>query len=74
MVAVKVQRPGVKAAIALDIYILRFVVGIIKKAGKFNTDLQVMLLFSVDDNDRINSFFCKRYMGRLGKSYLKTIT
>lgn len=43
MVAVKVQRPGVKAAIALDIYILRFVVGIIKKAGKFNTDLQAVV-------------------------------
>ncbi|XP_057550219.1 uncharacterized aarF domain-containing protein kinase At1g71810, chloroplastic isoform X3 [Amaranthus tricolor] len=40
VVAVKVQRPGVKAAIALDIFILRFVAGIIRRAGKFNTDLQ----------------------------------
>uniref|UniRef100_A0A803MTE3 Protein kinase domain-containing protein n=1 Tax=Chenopodium quinoa TaxID=63459 RepID=A0A803MTE3_CHEQI len=42
LIAVKVQRPGVKAAIALDIFILRFVAGIIRRAGKFNTDLQEM--------------------------------
>uniref|UniRef100_A0A7C8YWW8 Protein kinase domain-containing protein n=1 Tax=Opuntia streptacantha TaxID=393608 RepID=A0A7C8YWW8_OPUST len=43
MVAVKVQRPGVKAAIALDILILRFIAGIIRRAGKFNTDLQAVV-------------------------------
>lgn len=53
MVAVKVQRPGVKAAIALDIFILRFVAGIIRRAGKFNTDLQVMLLISVYYSHRL---------------------
>ncbi|KAG8491057.1 hypothetical protein CXB51_014212 [Gossypium anomalum] len=40
VVAVKVQRPGVQAAISLDILILRFLAGVVKKAGKFNTDLQ----------------------------------
>lgn len=43
LIAVKVQRPGVKAAIALDIFILRFVAGIIRRAGKFNTDLQAVI-------------------------------
>ncbi|XP_021737679.1 uncharacterized aarF domain-containing protein kinase At1g71810, chloroplastic-like [Chenopodium quinoa] len=43
LIAVKVQRPGVKAAIALDIFILRFVAGIIRRAGKFNTDLQAVV-------------------------------
>ncbi|GFS46720.1 protein kinase superfamily protein [Actinidia rufa] len=40
VVAVKVQRPGVQAAISLDILILRFLAGLIRRAGKFNTDLQ----------------------------------
>ncbi|KAH7568131.1 hypothetical protein JRO89_XS07G0243900 [Xanthoceras sorbifolium] len=43
VVAVKVQRPGVQAAISLDILILHFVAGLIKKAGKFNTDLQAVV-------------------------------
>lgn len=43
LIAVKVQRPGVKAVIALDIFILRFVAGIIRRAGKFNTDLQAVI-------------------------------
>ncbi|KAG4939487.1 hypothetical protein JHK86_045628 [Glycine max] len=43
VVAVKVQRPGVQAAISLDILILRFMAGLIRRAGKFNTDLQVKL-------------------------------
>lgn len=42
VVAVKVQRPGVQSAISLDIFILRYLAGFIKKAGKFNTDLQVL--------------------------------
>ncbi|GAU42055.1 hypothetical protein TSUD_288560 [Trifolium subterraneum] len=43
VVAVKVQRPGVQAAISLDILILRFMAGLVRRAGKLNTDLQVML-------------------------------
>lgn len=42
VVAVKVQRPGVQAAISLDIFILRFIAGLIKRAAKLNTDLQVI--------------------------------
>ncbi|KZV43068.1 hypothetical protein F511_04460 [Dorcoceras hygrometricum] len=41
VVAIKVQRPGVKAAISLDILILRYLTGLIRIAGKFNTDLQL---------------------------------
>jgi len=41
VVAVKVQRPGVRAAIALDTLILRYIAGLIKKAGRFNSDLEV---------------------------------
>uniref|UniRef100_A0A2P2M0L7 Putative aarF domain-containing protein kinase At1g71810ic n=1 Tax=Rhizophora mucronata TaxID=61149 RepID=A0A2P2M0L7_RHIMU len=43
VVAIKVQRPGVAAAIALDILILRFMAGVVKKAGKFNSDLQAVV-------------------------------
>ncbi|XWS21839.1 hypothetical protein CRYUN_Cryun30bG0090000 [Craigia yunnanensis] len=43
VVAVKVQRPGVQAAISLDILILRILAGVVKKAGKFNTDLQAVI-------------------------------
>ncbi|KAK9110592.1 hypothetical protein Sjap_018652 [Stephania japonica] len=43
IVAVKVQRPGVQAAISLDIFILRFFAGWIRKAAKINTDLQGVL-------------------------------
>ncbi|GER35960.1 protein kinase superfamily protein [Striga asiatica] len=42
VVAIKVQRPGVRAAISLDILILRYLAGVIRSAGKFNTDLQEM--------------------------------
>jgi len=42
VVAVKVQRPGVQSAISLDILILRYLSGLLKKAGKLNTDLQVL--------------------------------
>uniref|UniRef100_M4DHY7 Protein kinase domain-containing protein n=1 Tax=Brassica campestris TaxID=3711 RepID=M4DHY7_BRACM len=45
VVAVKVQRPGVRAAIALDTLILRYLAGLIKKAGRFNSDLQVTKLY-----------------------------
>ncbi|XP_028792472.1 uncharacterized aarF domain-containing protein kinase At1g71810, chloroplastic isoform X2 [Neltuma alba] len=43
VVAVKVQRPGVQAAISLDMLILRFLAGFIRRAGKFNTDLQAVV-------------------------------
>ncbi|KAF5197682.1 Abc-1 domain protein [Thalictrum thalictroides] len=43
IVAVKVQRPGVQAAISLDIYILRFLVGIVRNVAKVNTDLQAVV-------------------------------
>ncbi|KAF8404506.1 hypothetical protein HHK36_009391 [Tetracentron sinense] len=54
VVAVKVQRPGVQAAISLDILILRFLAGLIRRAAKLNTDLQAVVdewassLFRVD--------------------------
>ncbi|CAK7346703.1 unnamed protein product [Dovyalis caffra] len=41
VVAVKVQRPGVQAAISLDILILRFIAGVVKKAGRLNSDLKL---------------------------------
>ncbi|KAG6495392.1 hypothetical protein ZIOFF_043195 [Zingiber officinale] len=43
LVAVKVQRPGVQAAIALDIFILRYIAGVVRRAAKLNTDLQAVL-------------------------------
>ncbi|KAK4740897.1 hypothetical protein SAY87_024485 [Trapa incisa] len=43
LVAVKVQRPGVQAAIALDILILRYLAGVIRKVRKFNTDLPAVV-------------------------------
>ncbi|XP_059631476.1 uncharacterized aarF domain-containing protein kinase At1g71810, chloroplastic [Cornus florida] len=43
IVAIKVQRPGVQAAISLDILILRYLAGLIRTAGKFNTDLQAVV-------------------------------
>lgn len=55
VVAVKVQRPGVRAAIALDTLILRYIAGLIKKAGRFNSDLEAVVdewatsLFKVKD-------------------------
>lgn len=43
VVAVKVQRPGVRAAISLDILILRFLAGFLRRAGNLNTDLQAVV-------------------------------
>lgn len=40
LVAVKVQRPGVQAAISVDILVLRYLAGLIRRIGKFNSDLQ----------------------------------
>ncbi|XP_019238421.1 PREDICTED: uncharacterized aarF domain-containing protein kinase At1g71810, chloroplastic isoform X2 [Nicotiana attenuata] len=43
VVAVKVQRPGVRSSISLDILILRYLAGLIRSAGKLNTDLQAVV-------------------------------
>ncbi|KAL6269431.1 hypothetical protein ACE6H2_026342 [Prunus campanulata] len=43
VVAVKVQRPGVQAAISLDILILRFLAGLLRRTRKLNTDLQAVV-------------------------------
>ncbi|URD96872.1 ABC1 family [Musa troglodytarum] len=43
VVAVKVQRPGVQAAISLDIFILRYIAGFVRRAARLNTDLQAVL-------------------------------
>ncbi|KAL4853347.1 putative aarF domain-containing protein kinase [Chlorella vulgaris] len=42
-VAVKVQRPGVTASIALDVYILRQVLSLVRRWRKFNSDLPALL-------------------------------
>jgi predicted unusual protein kinase regulating ubiquinone biosynthesis (AarF/ABC1/UbiB family) len=42
-VAVKVQRPGVRESIALDIYILRALAAFVKRWRRFNSDLPVLL-------------------------------
>lgn len=44
LVAVKVQRPGVRAAMALDLFILRKLAGYAKSLLKLNTDLPVKSL------------------------------
>ena len=43
VVAVKVQRPGVRKAIALDIYIMRYLVGRFGVWRKLNSDLPSLL-------------------------------
>ncbi|PRQ24524.1 putative cadmium-transporting ATPase [Rosa chinensis] len=43
LVAVKVQRPGVQAAISLDILILRSLAGLLRRIRKLNTDLQAVV-------------------------------
>ncbi|XP_062019968.1 uncharacterized aarF domain-containing protein kinase At1g71810, chloroplastic [Rosa rugosa] len=43
LVAVKVQRPGVQAAISLDILILRSLAGLLRIIRKLNTDLQAVV-------------------------------
>lgn len=43
LVAVKVQRPGVQAAISLDIFILRILGGVARRAARLNTDLQAVI-------------------------------
>jgi hypothetical protein len=45
LVAVKVQRPGVRPAMALDLFILRKLAGFVKSLLKLNTDLPVKSLF-----------------------------
>lgn len=43
------QRPGIQAAISLDILILRFLAGLIRRAGKLNTDLQVLKQYVTEE-------------------------
>ncbi|KAL6211353.1 hypothetical protein ACLB2K_016580 [Fragaria x ananassa] len=43
LVAVKVQRPGVQAAISLDILILHSLAGVLWRIRKLNTDLQAVV-------------------------------
>ncbi|KAH0455658.1 hypothetical protein IEQ34_015690 [Dendrobium chrysotoxum] len=63
IIAIKVQRPGVQAAISLDIYILRYLAGLIKKAAKLNTDLQAVL-------DEWASSLFRNFTLNTGKSHL----
>ena len=39
-VAVKIQRPGVEGTMALDIYLLRWVIGLAQKAAGIKRDLR----------------------------------
>ncbi|KAL5980990.1 hypothetical protein ACLOJK_028910 [Asimina triloba] len=61
VVAVKVQRPGVQAAISLDIFILRNLAGLIRRAGKFNTDLQAVVDEWASSLFRVNRIECRRW-------------
>ncbi|PSC70755.1 putative aarF domain-containing kinase chloroplastic [Micractinium conductrix] len=42
-VAVKVQRPGVAASIAVDVYVLRQLLAVVRRWRKFNSDLPALL-------------------------------
>ncbi|XP_024528606.1 uncharacterized aarF domain-containing protein kinase At1g71810, chloroplastic isoform X2 [Selaginella moellendorffii] len=57
-VAVKVQRPGVKATISLDIYILRILAGYARIVGRFNTDLQAVVDEWASSLFRVSSLHC----------------
>lgn len=61
VVAVKVQRPGVQAAISLDILILHFMAGVVKKAGRFNSDLQAVVDEWASSLFRANHIECRRW-------------
>ncbi|XP_062098319.1 uncharacterized aarF domain-containing protein kinase At1g71810, chloroplastic isoform X2 [Humulus lupulus] len=61
LVAVKVQRPGVQAAISLDILILRYLARLIKRAGKLNTDLQAVVDEWASSLFRVNHIECRRW-------------
>lgn len=62
VVAVKVQRPGVQAAISLDILILRFLAGLLRRAGKLNTDLQAVVDEWASSLFRVNHIECRRWI------------
>lgn len=62
VVAVKVQRPGVRAAIALDTLILRYLAGLIKKAGRFNSDLQAVVDEWATSLFKVNHIECRRWI------------
>lgn len=61
LVAVKVQRPGVQAAISLDIFILRVLAGLVKRARKLNTDLQAVVDEWASSLFRVNHIECRRW-------------
>uniref|UniRef100_A0A1D1Z8F3 Putative aarF domain-containing protein kinase At1g71810, chloroplastic n=1 Tax=Anthurium amnicola TaxID=1678845 RepID=A0A1D1Z8F3_9ARAE len=61
LVAVKVQRPGVQAAISLDIFILRFLAGLIRRTAKLNTDLQAVIDEWASSLFRVNHIECRRW-------------
>lgn len=61
VVAVKVQRPGVQAAISLDILILRVMVGLIRRVGRLNTDLQAVVDEWASSLFRVNHLECRRW-------------
>lgn len=65
VVAVKVQRPGVQAAISLDMLILRALAGFIRRAGKFNTDLQAVVDEWASSLFRVNHLECRRWTIRM---------
>lgn len=62
VVAVKVQRPGVQGAISLDILILRFLAGLLRRAGKLNTDLQALVDEWASSLFRVNHIECRRWI------------
>ncbi|XP_026664510.2 uncharacterized aarF domain-containing protein kinase At1g71810, chloroplastic isoform X3 [Phoenix dactylifera] len=62
VVAVKVQRPGVRAAISLDIFILRFIVGLVRRAAKLNTDLQAVIDEWASSLFRVHTYLCKSHL------------
>lgn len=61
VVAVKVQRPGVQAAISLDILILRFLAGLLRRIRNLNTDLQAVVDEWASSLFRVNHIECRRW-------------
>ena len=57
-VAVKVQRPGVRESIALDIHILRGLAAIVRRLRRINSDLPVLL-------DEVSTHLCIANVGML---------
>lgn len=62
LVAVKVQRPGVQAAISLDVFILRYLGGLVRRVAKLNTDLQAVVDEWASSLFRVNHIECRRWI------------